>query len=961
MVGKKISQYKIIEKLGEGGMGVVYKAQDTKLDRFVALKFLPPHIGQAEEEKKRFIHEAKAASALDHNNICTIYEINETEDGQMFIAMAYYEGKTLKTRIEQGPLALEKAIDIGTQVAQGLARAHEEKIVHRDIKPANIMITERDEIKVLDFGLAKLTGRTVLTKEGTTLGTVAYMSPEQAQGIDVDMRADIWAVGSVLYEMFTGQQPFKGDYEQAVIYSIMHEDPEPMTTLRTGLPMELERIVNKCLAKKPPERYQHADELIVDLRQVQKQSKSKVGAFQKDARRKRRGRASQTFLLPGLLLIAAMIAVGYFAFIREPESTERVPIAVVDFVNETDEKELNGLSGMLITALEQSRRLSVLTRSRMLDILKQMDKEDVDRIDEALGREICQKAKVSAMAIAAIRKFGEVYSIDLKVLDPQDNEYLFTAKVDGKGQESIPSLIDQLSEQTRKGFKEHVAEISVARRSIAKTTTTSLEAYHYYFLGKQFGHKLQFDQAEEEQKKAIALDSTFALAYYEIASARYWNLRKPAKKWIQKAMNYIHKVPEKEQYLIRALQASIDEKPVQALGLYQELIKSYPDEKEALYQIGDLTSHTGDYQTAEKYLARVLELDPASERAWGHIIPAYAFMENCDKALEFAKQYAATNPSESAYEVLAETYNVKADYEGAFQTHRRALVLFPKSVEPIIGTGITYIFKDEYEKAETEFMKLLSTSRPLKQQREGYRNLLRVYAYMGKFSEVARMFDRVIEINQGLGDKQDLARSYADQAFWLVAGRNEEKQARIALAKGLELVDSANIFFYWSLFHSYLKLAEYQKASEIAQNSMALWFTRLDNIIEGYRHRSQGQYEDAIKAFQGGRSMDRILVDYDLALCYVEARQNKRAVEAIEKMQQPIFVFQDLNFFWHRAVVYPRSSYLLGQIYENMGNLKLAIENYEKFLDLWKNADEDLPDLMEAKSRLVKLKGISNK
>ena len=281
MIGKTISHYKILEELGRGGMGVVYKAEDTKLDRFVALKFLPSHLGQAEEEKKRFIHEAKAASALNHPNIATIYEIDEAKpapgepgDGQMFIAMAYYSGETLKEKIERGPLPVDEAIDITRQIAEGLARAHAKEIVHRDIKPANIMVTEDSLVKIVDFGLAKLRGRTQLTKEGSTLGTVAYMSPEQTQGTELDRRTDIWALGVLLYEMITGQQPFLGDYEQAVMYAILHEDPEPPTALRTGVPMELERIINKAISKSPADRYQHVDELIVDLRHVKQEAAS---------------------------------------------------------------------------------------------------------------------------------------------------------------------------------------------------------------------------------------------------------------------------------------------------------------------------------------------------------------------------------------------------------------------------------------------------------------------------------------------------------------------------------------------------------------------------------------------------------------------------------------------------------------------------------------------------------------
>ena len=273
MIGKTISHYKILEKLGAGGMGTVYKAQDTKLDRFVALKFLPQYLSQDEETKKRFNHEAKAASALNHPNIATIYEIDEA-DGQMFIAMEYIEGTPLCPPLARGdlggskPLPLEEALAYAIQIAEGLAKAHAKGIVHRDIKPANILVTEDGVVKIVDFGLARLAGATMLTKEGTTLGTTAYMSPEQTQGAEVDHRTDIWALGALLYEMISGKQPFAGDYEQAVMYSIMNEDPEPLTALRTGVPMELERIVNKCLAKDPKERYQHISELPVDLKAI---------------------------------------------------------------------------------------------------------------------------------------------------------------------------------------------------------------------------------------------------------------------------------------------------------------------------------------------------------------------------------------------------------------------------------------------------------------------------------------------------------------------------------------------------------------------------------------------------------------------------------------------------------------------------------------------------------------------
>ena len=271
MIGKTISHYKILEKLGEGGMGVVYKAEDTKLKRTVALKFLPPELTRDPEAKQRFIHEAQAASALLHNNVATIHEINETDDGQMFICMDCYEGEILKEKIRKGPLKIDESLTIAIQIAQGLEKAHKKGIVHRDIKPANVFIAEDGVVKILDFGLAKLGRQTKLTKKGTTLGTVAYMSPEQTQGKDVDHRTDIWSLGVVLYEMLTGQLPFKGDYEQAVIYSILNEAPEPITGLRTGVPIEIASVVKKALSKNLNERYRNMGEMSADLKSFEKE------------------------------------------------------------------------------------------------------------------------------------------------------------------------------------------------------------------------------------------------------------------------------------------------------------------------------------------------------------------------------------------------------------------------------------------------------------------------------------------------------------------------------------------------------------------------------------------------------------------------------------------------------------------------------------------------------------------
>ena len=265
MIGQTISHYRITDKLGEGGMGVVYKAEDTNLKRPVALKFLAAHLLGDEEIKARFRREAEAAAGLNHPNICHVYEINEVE-GKTFIAMAFLEGEGLDKKIEVGPLKFTEALAIAIQTAQGLQAAHEKKIVHRDIKPANLMITgsgSKQLVTIMDFGLALLTDRSKLTRLDETMGTVSYMSPEQTYGMELDHRTDIWSLGVVIYEMVTGQQPFKGHYDKAVMYSITNEEPEPITALRTGVPMELELLVNKCLAKDAGRRYQSTADMVV--------------------------------------------------------------------------------------------------------------------------------------------------------------------------------------------------------------------------------------------------------------------------------------------------------------------------------------------------------------------------------------------------------------------------------------------------------------------------------------------------------------------------------------------------------------------------------------------------------------------------------------------------------------------------------------------------------------------------
>jgi len=466
VIGKTILHYKILEKLGEGGMGVVYKAEDTKLERTVAIKFLPPHLHLDEEAEKRFISEAKAASSFDHPNICTIYEINKTDEDQIYIAMACYEGETLKKKIEKGHLGLEEVIGIAVQIAEGLSKAHKKGIIHRDIKPANIFITNDGIIKILDFGLAKVSTQTQLSIMGTTMGTVAYMSPEQTKGEEVDHRTDIWSFGVVLYEMFTGRQPFKGDYEQAVIYSILNDEPESVTELRDEVPNKLLKILEKTLQKEANTRYQNIEDISAILRKV-----------------------------PGTP----------FSERIEKEEKKSPSIAVLPFVNISADPEneyfSDGLTEDIINVLTKLKEFRVAARTSAFSFKgKNLDIRDIGK-----------KLGVEAVLEGSVRKAGNRLRITAQLIAVVDGYHLWSEQFD-REMADIFTIQDEITLSIVKKLK--VELLGGEKEALVKRHTDNLEAYHLYLKGRYFGYTRK---AVVFFERAIEKDSTYAPAYSGLA------------------------------------------------------------------------------------------------------------------------------------------------------------------------------------------------------------------------------------------------------------------------------------------------------------------------------------------------------------------------------------------------------------------------------------------------------------
>ena len=419
LIGTTVSHYKILEKLGGGGMGVIYKAEDTKLKRNVVLKFLSPDITRDPDAKERFMHEAQAASALDHANICTIYEFGKTEEDQLFIAMAYYEGETLKKRIENAALPVHEVIDYAFQIAQALVKAHEHGIIHRDIKPANIMVTKEGVVKLLDFGLAKLMGHTILTKSGNTSGTAAYMSPEQSRGELVDLRTDIWSLGIVLYEMLTGVRPFKGEYENALIYSILNTDYESIDTKRADVPAQLQIIVGKCLQKDPSKRYQDVTELLADLKRCQ------LGPTPQRHPKRRLG----------VLLVASLVALAVVLYflVRQKDAEQRPKgsIAVLPFKNLSDNKDdeyfSEGIVDDIIAQLSKTNGVRVVPQTATVRF------RNSERSPKDIGREL----NVASVLIGSIRRAGDKVRIIAQLVDAEQESSLWTETYDRESKETL--------------------------------------------------------------------------------------------------------------------------------------------------------------------------------------------------------------------------------------------------------------------------------------------------------------------------------------------------------------------------------------------------------------------------------------------------------------------------------------------------------------------------------------------
>ncbi len=716
MNSQTISHYEILEKVGEGGMGMVYKAIDTKLDRTVALKFLAPHLVSNEESRQRFIREAKAAAALQHPNICTVYEIDEV-DGRTFIAMAYLEGDELTKRIVKGPLSLERLLDIAIQVARGLQEAHSKGVVHRDIKPANIMDTTSGQAVLMDFGLAQLASTaSKLTREGTTVGTSAYMSPEQTTGEKLDHRADIWALGVVLYEMATGQVPFQGHYEQAILYSILNESPQPITAVRTGVPPELERIVNKCLAKCAGERYQTVSDLLADLSALKRGTES--GAVSRPSSGSRDARPS---------------------------------IAVLPFENrsrdEDDEYFSDGVTEDIISALGKVEGLRVTPRTSAFRF----------KGESTAVRQIAEKLNVGCVLTGTIRRAGSRLRITVELIDAAEDTQMWSERYD-RVLEDIFDIQDEISQaivnQLKRKLTGAVASPGATRR------TADFEAYRLYLQGRH--NVVNLSESGMRQglscfERALATDSNYPEPHAGLAEAYallgVLGYARPAEAMVK----------AKEEAL-RAL--GMDETTANAhssLGLvrhlydwdfagaeqsYRRAVELNPADPIPRVYLGELLGGAGRPAEGIAELRTAVQLDPLSPFVNGILCALLLYARDFEAALDQARKTLDIAPAYfPARRNMSTAWHFLGRPDEALRTIEAAVPFAPKDPLTLGFLGMCQAVAGRQEEA----LRTIDKLKDLRAERYCAASPIAwVYAHLDDFNQAFQWLDTAFEERDGL-------------------------------------------------------------------------------------------------------------------------------------------------------------------------------------------------------------------